>query len=217
MSITNGYCTAAELREQVGDTTGLLTPALLERAVNTTSRAIDKFCGRRFWQDATVQVRTYKPDSVDTAWVDDISTTTGLIIKTDSTADGTFATTWASTDYQLEPLNADADQTAYAWWKIVAIDRYQFPIATRRTTLQVTAKFGWSAVPDGVAEACLLRAAAIFKRREATWGIAGFNDFGPVRITRRDPDVVELLSEFIKMDARPAGTTTSATAVTGWW
>lgn len=199
MAVTNGYATVAELREHFGDTNTTLPLALLERALNATSRAIDRHCGRRFWQDPAVQAKVYRPPDSDVAWVDDISTTTGLIVKTDTTGDGTFATTWATTDYQLEPLNADTESTGYAWWRIAAVGDRLFPVHSLRTTLQVTAKFGWSAVPDDVTEACLLRAAAIFKRKEAVFGVAGFNGFGEVRITRRDPDVMELLHPHIKM------------------
>jgi hypothetical protein len=199
VAVTNGYCSVAQLREHFGDGSNLLTTALLERAINATSRAIDKFCGRRFWVDSAVQNKVYRCDDGYEAEVDDISTTTGLVIATDTTGDGTYATTWASTDYQLEPLNANTESTAHAWWRIVAVDDYTFPIHAYRTTLRVTAKFGWSAVPDEVEEACILRAASIFKRREATFGVAGFGEFGVVRIGRRDPDVVDLLNNFIKI------------------
>lgn len=199
MAVVNGYATVAELREHFGDTGSLLTTALLERAINATSRAIDKHTGRRFWQDSTAQSKVYRVDDAYEADVDDISTSTGLIVATDSGGDGTYATTWAATDYQLEPLNADTDDVAYAWWRIVAVDRYQFPIHARRATLRVTAKFGWSEIPHEVNEACLIRAAAIFKRKEAIFGLAGVNGFGEVRIGRNDPDVVDLLHRFIKI------------------
>lgn len=199
MAVTNGYATVAELREHFGDAGSALTTALLERAINATSRAIDRFTGRRLWMDGTAQAKVYRPRDSDVAWVDDIATTTGLVIKTDTAGDGTFATTWASTDYQLEPLNAETESVAYAWWRISAIDRYTFPVHALRTTLQVTAKFGWSAVPDEVNEACLLRAASIFKRKEAVFGVAGFGQFGDVRITRKDPDVMDLLHPYIKL------------------
>ncbi|HEY9414189.1 MAG TPA: hypothetical protein VIQ30_05480 [Pseudonocardia sp.] len=199
MAVTNGYCTTAELREHFRDTGSELTTELLERAINATSRAIDRHCGRRFWQDSAVQAKVYRADDAYELDVDDISTTTGLIIATDTTGDGSYATTWAPSDYQLEPLNADTESTAHAWWRVVAIDGELFPVSARRATVRVTARFGWSAVPDMVTEACILRAAALFKRKEAVFGIAGLNGFGEVRITRRDPDVMELLHPFIKI------------------
>lgn len=199
MAVTAGYCTVAQLRTHFGDEGSNLTTELLERAIGATSRAIDKHCGRRFWADASVQSKVFRVDDPYEAEVDDISTTTGLVIATDTTADGSYATTWASTDYQLEPLNADTDEAAHAWWRIVAVDRYTFPVHARRTTLRVTARFGWSEIPPAVEEACILRAANLFKRKEATFGVAGFGEFGVVRIGRADPDVVALLGDFIKI------------------
>jgi hypothetical protein len=199
MAVTAGYCTVAQLREHFGDEGNNLTAALLERAINATSRAIDTYTGRRFWQDAAVQSKVYRCDDGYEAEVDDISTTTGLIVASDTTGDGSYATTWASSDYQLETLNADTESAAHAWWRIVAVGNNLFPIHARRTTLRVTAKFGWSEIPPAVEEACILRAANLFKRKEATFGVAGFGEFGVVRIGRNDPDVVALLGDFIKI------------------
>lgn len=199
MSVVAGYCSVAQLRQHFGDEGSNLTEALLERAINATSRAIDAYCGRRFWQDAAAQPKVYRCDDGYEAEVDDIATTTGLTVATDTTGDGTYATTWSASDYQLEPLNADTDSAAHAWWRIVAVGTQLFPVHARRTTLRVTAKYGWSEIPPAVEEACILRAAALFKRKESITGVAGFGEFGVVRIGRNDPDVVNLLGDFIKI------------------
>lgn len=207
MAVTNGYATLAEVREHFADPGTKLDAELVERALNATSRAIDAFCGRRFWLDAAAVTRTYRPDDPGEAWVDDIGTTSGLVIKTDTAGDGSWATTWETGDYQLEPLNADVawdysngGSAAYAWWRIVAVDDKTFPSPSRRATLQVTARFGWSAVPVAVNAACILKAAALFKRRDSPLGIAGFGGFGPVRISRQmDPDVAELLAPYVRV------------------
>jgi hypothetical protein len=157
---------------------------------------VDKWCGRRFWQDPTVQQRSYHPDACDKVRVGDISTTTGLIVATDPSLNGSWSTTWIlDTDFELGPDNAAADGGAYAWWDLAAISSKRFMIARRRS-LRVTAKFGRSAIPDEVEQAAVLRAVAIFKRKESPQGIAGFGDFGAIRIGRQDPDVVALLSPF---------------------
>lgn len=201
MAVTNGYCTAQELRDHFGDSADALPLDALERAINATSRAIDLHCGRRFWRDAAdaLTTRDYRADDAYELDVADISTTTGLVVATDTTGDGSYATTWTSSDYQLEPLNADVDGGAYAWTRLVAVDDELFPVHARRATVRVTARHGWSAVPDGVTQACILRAASIFKRREAVFGVAGLNGFGEVRITRRDPDVMALLHEYVRI------------------
>lgn len=203
MAVTNGYATVAELREQFGDDTKL-TLALLERAINSASRAVDNFTGRRFWQDPAVKVRTYRPTGRVTFELNgdpngvDISTTAGLVVKSDTGLDGTFATTWAATDFQLEPLNVDQGDAAFSWTTITAIGDHRFVIGYPRATLQITAQFGWSAVPDEVKQATLMKAARLFRRKESPLGVIGFDEFGATRITRHDSDVVEMLQPYVR-------------------
>lgn len=199
MAVVNGYLTVDQLREHLGDTGSKIDIDLLERSINATSRAIDRFTGRKFWQDATVKVRHYRPESSWLAFTHDISTTTGLVIKTDPGGDYTWTDTWTTADYDLEPDDNDQDESAYAWWRIRAIGDFAFTAGSNRRTLQVTAKFGWSAIPADVEYAALLKASSLFRRKDAPFGIAGFGDFGPVRITRKDPDVIELLNPFAKI------------------
>jgi hypothetical protein len=197
-TVSNGYCSVDDVRDHLRDTGAKLENDLIVRAINGASRAIDHYCGRRFWQDASVATRTYQPDNPYVAWVDDMSTTTGLVIKTDTTGDYTWATTWTTDDYDLEPRNADADGGAYAWWRIIAIGEKTFPVYQHRQSLQVTDKFGWSAVPDDIHLAAILKSSALYKRKDALFGVAGFGEFGAVRITRRDPDVMELLTNYVR-------------------
>lgn len=213
MTIVNGYCTLAELQEQFADqTTNKLSVPILERAVSATSRGIDNLCGfpmRRFWLDTSPTVRRYRvPEDPQVLFVADIGSSSGLTVETDSIGDGTFDTTWDAADYQLEPLDADLAGGPFAWTKLVAVGTKRFTVHAHRPTVRVTALHGWSAIPDDVRQACILRAAAIFKRRDAPAGFfAGGNiggvDLGPVRITRRDADVWSLLHDYIRMSASP--------------
>jgi hypothetical protein len=199
VSLVNAYCTVEDVRSQLGDSASTFDAGLIEKAVAATSRAIDNYCGRRFWQDPAPVARVFDvwdPQLVD---VNDIASTAGLVVKVDSGGDGTYATTWASTDYQLRPLNADADGGAYAWWQIAALGGKTFPCGSGgHPVLQVTARWGWSAIPDDIVEAAVLKAVALFKRKDAPFGVAGFSDFGAIRITKRDPDVVEILDSYQK-------------------
>jgi hypothetical protein len=204
VSITHGYCTLEQLREQFKDPDGLLDVALLERAINATSRAIDKPTGRRFWLDDTATARTYRPRSADGVWVHDIASTTGLIVQTDTTGDGSWATTWErDVDYELSPT--DAAEDGRPWTRLVAIGDKRFipgRDGTRplRATLKVTAKRGFAEVPVEVEQACILKAAKLFKRKDSPEGFAsGFGDFGPVRISKfEDPDVWALIEPLIR-------------------
>ena len=201
MAVVNGYATIAEVRDQLADASAQLDLELLEKAVNASSRAIDRYCGRRFWLDASVTTRTYLVCDPCTVFVDDIGTRTGVIVKTGT--DGvTFPTTLASTDFILEPRNADVvaggdTADAFAFWQVSSLVGAPWYVHPHRPTLSVTARFGWSAVPPDVNEACILKATSLFKRKDAPFGVAGFGEFGAVRITRRDPDVVDLLNPFM--------------------
>jgi hypothetical protein len=198
VALVHPYCTIPQLRAELSDDGSDLPEALLEKAINAASRAVDAWCGRRFWADETPVARAYLPTERARADVHDIAGTDGLAIATDTAGNGTWATTWDAADYMLGPLNADADGGAYAWWEVLALSG-SWPTSGVRPTLQVTARWGWSEVPVQVEEATLLRAVALFKRKNAPYGVADFGEFGPIRITRADPDVIDLLSPFRKV------------------
>lgn len=200
MAEVNAYASVAQLRTHLGDPGTALTTALLERAVNAASRAIDKHCGRRFWQDSGVATRTYFVQHPAYCFIDDVSTRTGLVVKTGSDGANFPTTLTSGSDFILEPRNADqfasATFDAYAFWQVRMIGS-SLTVDPTRATLQVTARHGWSAVPAEVEAACLLKASSLFKRKDAPFGVAGFDGFGPVRITRADPDVLDLLSDYV--------------------
>lgn len=200
MAVVNGYCTAANLRERFGlDTSD--NDALLINAINAASRMIDGHCHRRFYVDSTVSARTFYASDCDHVKVDDFSTTTGLIVKTDSADNGTFDQTWTiATDFQVEPLNGVSDGIeGHAYTRIRRVGTRMFR-AGRRPRVQVTAKWGWASVPDQVEDACMIQAARLFRRKDTPDGISsGFEGFGVVRVnTRMDPDVEMLLAPFRK-------------------
>lgn len=169
--------------------------ARFELALIAASRAIDEHCGRRFYADTAATARTYRPEDPYVLVVDDISTATGVVVKTDTADNGTYDTTLAvTTDYITEPPNALAQSRPLR--RIVYLTG-AFPTAGHRPRVQVTAKWGWPAVPAQVRDACLIKAARLFRRADSPEGVAGVGDFGVVRISRyEDPDVSMLLAPF---------------------
>jgi hypothetical protein len=197
------YATVNELREAVGDQTNLrLNAGKLTQRLRAASRAVDDWCGRplhRFWLDPTATARTYSPDDLWCARVDDIGSATGLLVKTDTDGDGVFETTWTvSTDFILEPTNAAGNGGAYRWNRFRAVGARTLPFSwSGRDTLQVTARHGWSQIPDPVREATLLKAIRLNRRPDAPFGNeVGGVDIGPIRITREDSDVMALLAPY---------------------
>lgn len=53
--------------------------------------------------------------------------------------------------------------------------------------------------PPEVHTAALVQAARFYKRRGSPEGVSGFGDFGPVIISRLDPDIEANLSPYLKV------------------
>lgn len=190
------YITLADMKAQL-DLDDTVDDIRLERAVRTACRGIDKVCGRVFYRSETATTRTFQALSSRRAKVDDFYTTDGLVIATDGDGDAAFETTWASSTYELHPLNGVVDgEPGWPCYIIKATSTGTFP-CTRRAALQVTAKWGWAAVPDSVVEAAYVLAEDLFKLRDTPFGVGGFGDFGRIR-AKQNPHVMMLISPYIK-------------------
>lgn len=198
MALGASYATTTELKgyaEHISDSTD---DTQFDEVLLMSSRAIEHHCRRQFNAAGSASARVYYPDGNVITTVDDISTTTGLIIKTDTAGDGTYATTWASTDYQLEPLNGVVDgETGWPYYRIRAVGSYTFPCVylDQIAPLQVTANWGWAAVPKAIKFACILLALEAMKLKGAPFGVANFDQFGPIRV-RDNPRVMALLAPY---------------------
>lgn len=191
MTLTNAYCTVAELADELemNATEAAAKNAKLERAISAASRQIDQHTGwvkHGFWQDATVVARVYEPHESDELYIPEgISTLTGLIVKVDYEGDGTYTSTLTiGTDFIVCPANALSDYPArpITELEITWSSSNYFPTGLENT-VQVTAKFGWPAVPDDVNKACLVQAAQLFKASDAVFGgVAIGMDGGVLRV-----------------------------------
>jgi hypothetical protein len=202
MTITNGYTDLTTIKDYLAITVSTYDTQL-SNAVNAASRAVDGYCGQRFWLDAGTVTRYYRPINGVTCETDPISTTTGLTVAVDLTGYGNYDIPLTyNTDYVLEPQNALLDYPARPYREITLVlgTRAYFPPSnnTRRPAVKVTATFGWPAIPDDVVQATLIKASRLFHRKDSPQGVVGMGaDFGPVRIsTREDPDVVGLLGDY---------------------
>jgi len=72
---------------------------------------------------------------------------------------------------------------------------------SRQDRCQVTGVFGWPKVPRNVREAARLLAADHFKRKDAPFGVAGFSEYGPVRISQNSM-VGNLLHRYVKTQVK---------------
>jgi hypothetical protein len=197
VAIVNGYTTLPEFKNWIG-LTDEKDDIRFERAITAASRGIDNHCKRHFWQTAAGTTRVY--DTCDKWWLDIDDAVSVTFVKTDDNMDGTFETTWAASDFQLLPLNPAAAPELEPFNQIKAVAGRTFPQPTGQSRLgliQVTATWGWPAIPEAIGEACRLVVNRLCKRPGSPEGVAGFDEFGQIRISARDdPDAVRLLDHY---------------------
>lgn len=188
------YGTLAALRKRVGaEAADSSRDDELASALAAASRGIERATGRRFWLDDTPTVRVYRlagrvvcePDG-ELLLVDDIGDVADLVVETGS------GTSWAAvTAYETQPENALADGQP-----VTSLLRSgTWGIGTAR--IRVTAKHGWPAVPDDITEASLIQATRLYKRKDSPEGIIGSAEWGVRNLSRRDPDVWNLIEPFV--------------------
>ena len=67
--------------------------------------------------------------------------------------------------------------------------------------MQITAKFGWSAIPTAVKRACLIQARNVFKAQDATFGAFQLSIDGQIRnVPAIDPTARAQLEPFVRYD-----------------
>lgn len=182
--MAESYCTVSELKGLLGITDNTDDEALA-LSISAASRQIEGYTGARFWTDAAVITRTYETDDYLRLDLDDpIASATGLVVKIDTDGDGVFETTLTQqTDYVLHPDNAATMSPVQPWTAIRLVNNFFFPILYNgRPGVQVTATFGWPAIPDDVRKACLIIATDLWKSKDTAFGVAGQSDFGPLRV-----------------------------------
>jgi hypothetical protein len=193
MTIVRGYSTlnTAKTRQGIRD---IIDDPTLEMVITAVSRLIDDYCQRRFW--SATETRVYSAPGAPYPYytvagptfftaarptrifIDDVLSVSAL--STDDNGDRTYPTIWATTDYDLYPLNAaSSDFGAQPYWEIRSspLGNYRFPFTAQG--IKVTGVFGYSTTtPPVVEEACLAQVALIMKAPDVASGSSGGGPIG---------------------------------------
>ncbi|MGW1796946.1 phage gp6-like head-tail connector protein [Streptomyces sp. NPDC001984] len=196
--MANEYAPLATIKVHLGiEAADTSRDVLLNQALSTASRGIDRTCGRRFYLDASPVQRIYNPhrritreQDGELLLIDDIGSVAGLVVET-----GSVSGPWSSvTGYETFPDNALADgRPIIGLLRPNGIWTWQVSSTTR---IRVTARFGWPAVPDEIAQATLIQATRLYKRKDSPEGIIGSAEWGVRNLSRRDPDVWNLIEPY---------------------
>ncbi|SNY29034.1 head-tail connector protein [Paractinoplanes atraurantiacus] len=166
---------------------------LILKAIAAASRLIDRRTGRRFYADRVATARTFPVcgqsmyvGGEQVLLVDDIATATDLAVATGSTGSWTPVSTWETgPDNALAYGQPITEIRAAAGW---------IPATGR---VQITARWGWPAIPEEIAQAAQLLAARLYRRKDSPNGVIGSADWGTIRVSRTDPDVEALIQPFV--------------------
>ena len=200
--ITNGYTTFNTYRQRfytADNLTDTEDEGAVDSVITAISRAIDDITARRFY--ATTETRYFTADRHDYLRVFDLLSITADKLLTDEDGDRVYEQIWATTDYDLMPLNAALDGEPYTWLEITPNGDYSFPLVSKGVS--INGSFGFSATtPPAIEEACLLSAHRLMKRASTPLGVSGSANLAAVNIIIKslaaDPDIMGLLMPYVK-------------------
>lgn len=184
----NSYATLAQFKRRIGiPDSSTNQDADLQDKLDSATEDINRWCGRAFWTWTVASERTFTagPSGID---VDDFWTTDGLLLGGVPYAVGG--------SYALEPANGIQDGVPGWPYRRLAYPAWPTGGWLHRSSLVLTAKWGWAGCPKSVVTACMLIAAMDNKSGDAPFGVAGFGDYA-IRI-RANPMAEEKLRPYIK-------------------
>jgi hypothetical protein len=187
MALDDPYADVAAYKAAVGKT-GTDEDTAILAVVKAVSRLFDRECERFFGQDAAVVTRVYDGNGQDLLYVDDIATATGLVVKVDLNADYDFAdaneTLTKDSHFWIGPANAllEPEAQPYRYLQVRPGNAVFSIWPDQAHSVEVTAKFGWPAVPGAIREATILVAREIRDLQKA----------GPTAMIQNVEDVVRL-------------------------
>lgn len=195
------YITLEDIREilAIEDDPDVADDGVIERAIAAASRAIDRHCCRQFGKVDEPQARVYTArwSRSRGAWlvpIDDMMTLDGFAAAADRDGDGVYET-------ELDPVIArprNAVERGYAWTELLIPALAVGQPTGAEGDVQVTALFGWTAVPTAVEQACQLQTTRLVIRKDAPFGVAGSPNSGSEMrlLARVDPDVAVTLRAY---------------------
>ena len=187
------YTTRAVVKTYLGIPSGTASEDdAIDAAIDAAEAEIDNYTGRSFSVPGSTSTKVYRPMNDRVVLVDDIAQTTSLVLKVDSSDDGTYDETLTVTSEFV----VDGNQAPYR--VIRRVDGSSFPRYTSdRATIQVEAYYGYGmSIPKAIVQASTVLGARLYQRRSSPLGFQAGLEGDAVRISRIDPDVRALLSGY---------------------
>jgi hypothetical protein len=144
MALGDPYATPAQLEARLGKE----DDGTFERMLDVASRAVESFTGRQFNKAVEATPRRYRALDRERVRTDDFWTLEGLMVAV-------HGVDWDVTAHiDARPWDGvQGGQIGWPYSDLFAVNR-SWPWS-RRALVQVTAKWGWEAVPSAIVEATL--------------------------------------------------------------
>lgn len=164
MAVGDAYATAAIYRG-IADKDDTSEDAEILLDLTAVTRYLTRKLGQYFTVDAAVVARIYAGNGTNKLYLTDhehvpgISTLTGLVVKVDLNADYDVSdsgeTLTIDTHFWATPLDADKGAEARPWTALELVPGNAITSIWPKQphAVEVTAKFGWPAVPDAIVRA----------------------------------------------------------------
>jgi len=177
----------------------------LSAAASAACRNVAAYCGRSFdvVTGSTTATARYYHLSGGAVWLDDCTEVTAVAVDSGDAA--TWATSLTTADYSLTPVGGlgPDGSTGWPYTQLVARNTYRF--TTTNVTippLKVTAKWGWSTLPDDVRLATLMVGAELYRAKGGS--VETFTADGQFIPIRRNALIRDLLREYRGWRSAPA-------------
>lgn len=170
----------------------------IDAALAASTVEIDNDTGRSFSQADEPSARVFFGDVDDPRCLRLPDVVSISAIRVDDDDDGQFETTIEASGYELD--RAVDRPPSWPFDRVRLLDR-SFPTGgRRRRRIEVTAAWGWTAVPPTIQQACSLLAARLAQRPStALFGVQSFGDVGTQSI-RKDDDYWRLIRPYCRLE-----------------
>jgi hypothetical protein len=195
------YATVEMLKSRLG-ITSTTDDAEVYAACFAASRAVEHHCQSLFWRTPTGTARTFTPDDRHLVTLPAFCTLVSVAELATGVGDGEFGTVWSADEYQMLPANPSAAPEPRPYDAVRAVAGRTFPtpgVSRRSDLVRITGVYGWPATPWGVKQAALILAQETFKAKDTFGGVAGFGEFGVVRL-RENPMLAAYVAPYMRLD-----------------
>lgn len=183
--------TLASLKDYARNELGTADDVAIQAALDAAHYSAYDYAGRQFELAGAASARTFVPTSWHILEISDCTSITSVVNN---------GTTVAASDYQAEPVGGRSDSGATVPFTRLRMLTGAWYCWNGQASVTVTATWGWAAAPAAAVEAVKILAKDILHQRDNRSGVAGFSEFGAVRV-RQNPYVAMLLDPLRRIEA----------------